>query len=105
MSTPGKVIFSLAFSLMIFSWTIGSWSSEFDAKGTIRYFRQTDTLVAPKVIHQVLPDYPDELRKEGVEGKVKLQVVIDERGNIQNIKIIQPLHPYLDYSAAQAVLQ
>ena len=105
MSTPGKVIFGLALNLMIFSWTIGSWNSGSDAKGTIRHFRQTDTLVAPKVTHQVLPDYPDELRKEGVEGKVKLQVELDERGNIQNIEVIQPLHPYLDYSAAQAVLQ
>ncbi len=105
MYTPSKVIFSLVFSFVIFSWGIGSWCYEFDAKGIIKHLKQTDTIVAPKVIHQVLPDYPDELRKKGVEGKVKLQVMIDKQGNIQKIKVIQPLHPFLDFSAVQAVLQ
>lgn len=100
-----KKKFLYLFSFVVFSLPIGSLNSLLDALDTTTYLGQTIPLVAPKVIHQVLPDYPDELRKKGVEGKVKLQVMINEQGNIQNIKVIHPLHPYLDFSAAQAVLQ
>jgi len=60
---------------------------------------------ALKVLHQVLPAYPDELRQQNVKGEVELQVLIDEEGLVAGTKVTKSLHPYLDYAAVQALLQ
>lgn len=62
-------------------------------------------LEAPKPIHQVPPVYPDELRQQGIEGEVELQFVIDEKGIVQFVEVMKPLHPYLNYTAVQAIKQ
>jgi TonB family protein len=62
-------------------------------------------LEATKPIHQVIPVYPAELRQQGVGGKVELQFVVDEKGNVQFVEVVTPLHPYLDYAAVQALKQ
>jgi protein TonB len=59
----------------------------------------------PKVLHKVIPAYPDELRRQGIEGQVGLQVEIDEKGVVGGVKILKSLHPYLDNSAIQALKQ
>lgn len=59
----------------------------------------------PRVLHQVVPSYPDELRRQGIEGQVELQVGIDEEGNVGGVRILKSLHPYLDNSAVQALKQ
>jgi len=59
----------------------------------------------PKVLRQVVPSYPDELRRQGIEGQVELQVGIDEDGNVGGVRILRGLHPYLDNSAVQALKQ
>jgi periplasmic protein TonB len=59
----------------------------------------------PRVIHKVIPAYPDELRRQGVEGQVELQVGIDEEGTVGGVKILKSLHPYLDNTAVQALKQ
>jgi protein TonB len=59
----------------------------------------------PKVIHRVIPAYPDELRRQGIEGQVDLQVGIDEEGTVGGVKILKSLHPYLNNSAVQALKQ
>jgi TonB family protein len=59
----------------------------------------------PKVLHQVIPAYPDELRRQGIEGQAELQVGIDEEGAVGGVKILKSLHPYLDNAAVQALKQ
>ena len=63
----------------------------------------TEILEAPKPVRKVLPAYPEKLRQEGVEGVVKLQVSIDQRGRVFDAKVLKSLHPYLDYAAVQAL--
>lgn len=60
---------------------------------------------APRPVQMVMPSYPEELRRSGVKGDVGLQVTIDEKGNVKNVKVRRPLHPYLDYLSVQAFLQ
>ena len=62
-------------------------------------------LEPPKAIRQVLPFYPEELRRAGIEGAVELQIAIDEEGIVRGAKILKSLHPYLDYTAVQALRQ
>jgi TonB family protein len=55
--------------------------------------------------HQVPPVYPFELRRQGVEGEVKLRVLVDDKGNVSYVEVVKSLHPYLDYTAVQALTQ
>jgi TonB family protein len=59
----------------------------------------------PKGISTLMPAYPEELRRQGIQGEVKLQVAIEAKGTVAGVKISQPLHPYLDFAAVQAVRQ
>jgi TonB family protein len=45
-----------------------------------------DTL-PPRPIVQVMPEYPEELRKKGVKGVVRLLVRVDENGMVQDVVI------------------
>jgi TonB family protein len=56
-------------------------------------------------VHTILPAYPEELRQKGVQGQVEAQVVIDEEGAVLGVEITKSLHPYLDFSAVQALRQ
>jgi TonB family protein len=58
-----------------------------------------------KPIHTVTPAYPEELRREGVQGQVEAQVAIDEEGAVLGVGITRSLHPYLDFAAVQALRQ
>jgi len=59
-------------------------------------------VVASRPIHTVLPFYPDELISQGFKGDIRLRLTIDEKGRVQNVEVLTHLHPYLDYSAAEA---
>ncbi|MGA2532506.1 MAG: TonB family protein [Candidatus Aminicenantales bacterium] len=74
-------------------------------KGGAKSSGQLEFAGGPKVIHRVTPAYPDELRRQGVEGQVDLQVGIDEEGTVGGVKILKSLHPYLDNAAVQALKQ
>jgi protein TonB len=63
---------------------------------------------APELIRstQVKPEYPPIARKAGVEGKVLLQIVIDEEGNVLQADVVfaQPSGIFED-SAIKAIMQ
>jgi TonB family protein len=63
----------------------------------------TEILEAPKPTRKVLPAYPQKLRQEGVEGVVKLRISINQKGQVFDTEVLKSLHPYLDYSASQAL--
>jgi TonB family protein len=47
--------------------------------------------------------YPAEAAKKGIQGKVILQFVVDQRGNVSEVKIIRGVSPLLDQAAADAI--
>ena len=57
----------------------------------------------PRAVQTARPVYPDELRRQGIEGQVELQVGVDETGSVRGVRVIKSLHPYLDHSAVQAL--
>jgi TonB family protein len=59
----------------------------------------------PVAIVRVEPQYSEESRKAKWQGAVLLQVVIDESGVPQDIKVIRPLGLGLDEKAIEAVRQ
>jgi len=59
----------------------------------------------PKVIHHVEPSYPKELWLRRIGGKISLRVTIDEEGIVQKVDVLKSIHPYLNYTAVQAMRQ
>ncbi|HLK22632.1 MAG TPA: energy transducer TonB [Bryobacteraceae bacterium] len=57
----------------------------------------------PSVIQKVEPEYSEEARKAKFQGTVVLFVVVDEKGNPRDLKVIRPLGLGLDQKAIEAV--
>lgn len=67
--------------------------------------KEVNLLQAPKSIHQVNPAYPEECRRQEIEGLVVLQVSMDKKGNVSNLKVLKKVHPLLDKAALDAIGQ
>jgi TonB family protein len=57
----------------------------------------------PSVLLKVEPEYSEEARKAKFQGTVVLFVVVDEKGNPRDLKVMRPLGLGLDQKAIEAV--
>jgi TonB family protein len=60
---------------------------------------------APRPIQRVPPVYPSKLKKKGVTGRVVVQFVIDEHGNVMNAKVNSSTNRAFDRPSIDAILQ
>jgi TonB family protein len=60
---------------------------------------------APAVILKVEPEYSEEARKAKFQGTVLLSVVVDEKGNPRDLRVVRPLGLGLDEKAIEAVMK
>lgn len=60
---------------------------------------------APVVIHSVDPEFTDSARQAKLEGVVSIQLIVDQRGNPENIQVVRHLGMGLDEKAIEAVRQ
>lgn len=58
----------------------------------------------PSAITPIDPVYPEEARRQEIEGRIILMVYIDANGNVRNVEIIKSPNPMLSESAKKAVL-
>lgn len=58
---------------------------------------------APSLLSKVEPEYSEEARKAKFQGTVVLAVVVDEKGNPRDVRVIRPLGLGLDQKAIEAV--
>ena len=70
-------------------------------KGPIRVGHNVQ---ASKLVHRVEPVYPEMARAARVIGLVMLQVLVDEAGEVQDLKVLRG-HPLLNSAALEAVRQ
>ena len=49
-------------------------------------------------------EYPDDARKEKIQGKVLLSYVVNKKGNITDVQVIKSVHPSIDAEAVRALL-
>ncbi len=66
--------------------------------------RATGDIKPPKLIRRIDPIYPEEARKERIEGVVILEATTDIYGRVQETKILRSI-PELDQAAIDAVMQ
>src|ERR1700730_4702550 len=57
----------------------------------------------PTVVFKVEPEYSEEARKAKFQGTVVLFIVVDEKGNPRDLRVIRPLGLGLDQKAIEAV--
>ncbi|HYK87275.1 MAG TPA: energy transducer TonB [Acidobacteriota bacterium] len=57
-----------------------------------------------KLIRRIEPEYPPMARMARVQGKVILQVIVDEEGNVTEVKVLEG-NPLLNDGAVRAVRQ
>jgi TonB family protein len=70
-------------------------------KGAVR---AKDGIEPPKLIKMVEPVYPEQARKEGIEGVVILEATVDIQGSVESVKVLHSI-PALDQAAIDAVKQ
>ena len=70
-----------------------------------KYYSPNELTKKPSIINLVKPHYPEKAKSLGIEGKVILEVDIDENGVIKSIKIIKSVGYGLDESAIETVKQ
>ncbi len=58
---------------------------------------------APQLVFKVEPEYSEEARKAKFQGTVVLYVVVDEKGNPRDLKVVRALGLGLDQKAIEAV--
>ena len=57
----------------------------------------------PRRVEGPVPEYPEDARKERVEGMVVAQVVIDEAGRVSHARVLKGLHPSLDEETLETI--
>ncbi len=59
----------------------------------------------PKVLKQVIPEYPPEAKEKGIGGMVTIQIVINERGEPTQPKVLKSGNEIFNASALKAASQ
>lgn len=67
----------------------------------MRWLRRTVT--APRVIAHKDPEYSEEALKARIQGSIDLSLVVDEKGDPQDLTVEIPLGAALDAKAIEAV--
>ena len=57
----------------------------------------------PVLVNRVQPAYPEEARKNGVQGNVILSAVVDEKGAVSKVEAVESPDPSLTQAAIEAV--
>lgn len=58
----------------------------------------------PKLLTRVVPVYPEEAKKAGIEGTIVLGATINENGQVTDVKVLESV-PGLDQAAVDAIKQ
>jgi TonB family protein len=66
-------------------------------------FRVGGGVSPPAILFRVEPEYSDEARKAKFQGTVLIDIVVDEKGNPRDFRIVRPLGLGLDEKAIEAV--
>jgi len=82
---------------------------EKDAEGdklkTVSKDSECDEITRPEVIEKVNPRYPEEARKAKIMGEVIVETVINEKGTVDDIQVVESPDELLSEAAVEAIRQ
>lgn len=67
--------------------------------------RVSGDVEAPALVNRVEPRYPEDARRDGLEGVVILEAVISASGCVRAVSVVKGVEPRLDFQSAKAVAQ
>jgi TonB family protein len=73
------------------------------AAGAPKAYRIGQGVSAPVMISKIEPEYSGQARQAKLQGSVKVQLIVDERGFPQQVSLVQSLGMGLDEKAVEAV--
>ena len=79
------------------------FSAQQDAMSEMKIFNLAELDRKPRLLRKPSIKYPSALKKEKVEGDVKLLVLINERGSVKVLKVLSSSHPEFTEAATKAV--
>jgi len=62
-------------------------------------------MVPPVLIKQVVPEYPEDAQRQGLQGKVVLEAEIDALGRVKSAKLLTSFHPIFVSPTLKAIQQ
>ena len=62
-----------------------------------------DAMEPPVPVRTVPPVFPDEMRRNGTSGVVTVSILIDEKGNVQEPKVVKTSHEAFSQPAMDAL--
>jgi periplasmic protein TonB len=60
---------------------------------------------APKLVHKVDPVYPEEARKNRIQGVVVCEATIDKQGDVVDVQVAKTADEILNQPAIDAIMQ
>ena len=79
------------------------FSAQRDAMSEMKIFNLAELDRKPRLLRKPSIKYPSALKKQKVEGDVKLLVLINERGSVKVLKVLSSTHPEFTEAATKAV--
>ena len=79
------------------------FSAQQDAMSEMKIFNLAELDRKPRLLRKPSIKYPSALKKQKVEGDVKLLVLINERGSVKVLKVLSSSHPEFTEAATKAV--
>lgn len=73
-----------------------------DPDGEIATVPRAKVQVMPRLVGDSVAEYPAEVRKLGIQGRVVLELVVNGKGRVIRRKVVRSLHPKLDAAAMAA---
>ena len=60
-------------------------------------------MIPPKLITRAEPDYPESMRKDGIQGRVVITAMIDREGNVKDPTVLESINEILDAEAINCI--
>ncbi len=69
------------------------WSSDleniFNRQNGSKSFGPAGTSYSPKPIFEMIPEFPEHLKKKGIQGYIKFQLLINPSGTVDSVRILE----------------
>ena len=59
----------------------------------------------PAVLEEIRPQYPEEAKKQGIQGKVIFEIIVDNKGNVRQAVLTKSLGDAFDLAAKEAIMR